>query len=217
MPFYTEAQKQLQSEFDSRALADRVEEAIVDDEILDHHRAFIESRDFFFLSTVNDAGEPTVSYKGGEVGTVTVIDSRTVAFPAYDGNGMFLSLGNIDDTAKIGLLFIDFVTPNRMRLQATARIVRDDPLMEKYPGALAVVRASVDKMFLNCARYVHRHGRVATSPYVPDKDGKQPYPAWKRIDLIQDVLRERDQGKAADEGGVITTEQYGELLHAGKS
>lgn len=218
MAFYTETQKQVQERYESRKLAQAVEAAIVDDELDEMHTGFIGSRDYFFLSTVNGDGEPTVSYKGGNVGIVTVIDSKTLAFPSYDGNGMFLSVGNIEETAKIGMLFIDFETPNRMRVQATAKLVDDDPLMSKYPGAIGMVRASVDKVFLNCARYIHKHQRIeAVNKYVPDEQGNQPYPAWKRIDRVQDALRPRDLGGAADNGGVITTEEYGAKLMSGES
>jgi uncharacterized protein len=218
MSFYTESQKQLQAAFDSRTLADRVQEAIVTDEIVPAlHQRFIESRDFFFLATVNAQGEPTVSHKGGPVGVVTIVDAHTLAFPSYDGNGMFLSMGNIAETSKIGMLFIDFETPNRVRVQATATISTDDPLMAKYPGAQLLVRATVDKVFLNCARLIHKHQRVSTSPYVPDAKGETPFPAWKRIDLVQDALPARDRGRALEQGGVITQEEYGGKLAAGES
>jgi len=217
MAFYTEPQRKLQDDFESRSLADAVEAAIVDDELNEIHTMFIESRDFFFLSTVNADGEPTVSHKGGDVGTVKVIDKNTIAFPAYDGNGMFLSMGNIADTAKIGMLFIDFETPNRIRVQATATLHQDDELLASYPGAIAIVRAQVDRVFLNCARYIHKHTRVSTSPYVPDEKGEQPYPAWKRIDGLQDSLHPNDRGKAEAAGGVITEEEYGAKVMAGES
>jgi uncharacterized protein len=218
MAFYTESQKKWQEQFQSRALADRVEQAIVADAIDPGlHQPFIESRDFFFLTTVNGSGEPTVSYKGGDVGIVTVIDPHTIAFPNYDGNGMFLSIGNIAETSKIGLLFIDFETPNRVRMQATASVMADDPLLPKYPGATLIVRANVDKVFLNCARLIHKHARVESSPYVPDASGETPYPAWKRIDFVQDALRPSDQGRAVAEGGLITMEEYGAKLAAGQS
>jgi predicted pyridoxine 5'-phosphate oxidase superfamily flavin-nucleotide-binding protein len=217
MPFYTKSQKKIQAQFESRALADRVEEAIVSEEIDDMHRGFIESRDFFFLSTVDAEGCPTVSYKGGDPGIVTVVDSTTIAFPNYDGNGMFLSMGNIDDTARIGLLFIDFETPNRIRVQASATISTEDPLMGSYPGANLIVRAHVDKVFLNCARYIHKYTRTGTSQYVPDSEGDAPFPAWKRIDFMQETLRPQDRGRAEHEGGVITQEEYGEKLQTGDS
>ncbi|MEM9623214.1 MAG: pyridoxamine 5'-phosphate oxidase family protein [Pseudomonadota bacterium] len=217
MAFYTEKQRELQEQFDSRPLADAVEHAIVEESLNEMHTAFIESRDFFFLSTVNSAGEPTVSHKGGGVGTVRVVDAHTLVFPAYDGNGMFLSLGNIADTAKIGLLFIDFETPNRVRVQATAMLDVNDALLGDYPGAIAMVRAKVDRVFLNCARYIHKHARLETSPYVPNEKGEQPYPAWKRIDGLQDHLRPQDQGRAVQEGGTITDEEYGQAVAEGRS
>ena len=218
MSFYTESQKNIQVAFDSRKLADRLEESIVTDQIVPElHQRFIESRDFFFLSTVNAQGEPTVSHKGGPVGVVTIVDAHTLVFPIYDGNGMFLSMGNIAETGKIGLLFIDFETPNRVRVQATATISTDDPLMARYPGAQLLVRATVDKVFLNCARLIHKHQRVSASPYVPDAKGETPFPSWKRIDMVQDVLPAKDRGRSSSEGGVITEEEYGCKLAAGES
>ncbi len=217
MTFYTESQRILQAQFDTTRLADAIESSVVVDELSDLHSAFIASRDFFFFSTVNADGEPTVSHKGGDVGTVRVLDKNTLAFPAYDGNGMFLSLGNIAETAKIGLLFIDFETPNRVRVQATASMHNDDELLAQYPGAIAIVRAQVDKVFINCARYIHKHERVASSPYVPNDKGEQPYPKWKRIDGIQDHLAPQDQGKAEAAGGTISAAEYAQALVKGES
>ncbi len=93
--FYGPSQRALQDEFDTRRLADAHEMTIVAEGIDDDRKAFIESRDFFFLSTVGADGWPTVSYKGGPTGVVQVEDEQTIVFPSYDGNGMFLSMGNI--------------------------------------------------------------------------------------------------------------------------
>ncbi len=217
MGFYTDSQRAMQERFESTNLADALEAVIVADQLDETHIAFIESRDFFFLSTVDADGNPTVSYKGGGQGVVRAIDPGVLAFPAYDGNGMFLSMGNIAETAKIGMLFIDFETPNRVRVQATATFDTDDELMAAYPGAVGIVRATVEHVFVNCARYIHKHTRVSDSPYVPDEQGQSPYPAWKRIDMIQPFLTPADQGKAASAGGEITQEQYGAALESGDS
>ena len=215
--FYGPAHRALQDEFDTRRLADAHQMTIIAEAIDDDRKAFIESRDFFFLSTVGSDGWPTVSYKGGPTGVVRVEDARTIVFPSYDGNGMFLSMGNIDATAKIGLLFIDFETPNRLRLHATATVHRDDPALERFPGAELIVRGRVDNTFVNCARYIHPHERVRASDYVPDAEGAQPFPAWKRIDLIQQFLPEHQQGRAAEAGGEIDVEEYARRLADGTS
>ncbi len=88
MGLYNAASRKLQGRFDTRRLADRIEERIVHDRIDDGDRDFIESRDMFFIATTDEEGNPQCSYKGGEPGFVRVLDDKTIAFPLYDGNGM---------------------------------------------------------------------------------------------------------------------------------
>jgi predicted pyridoxine 5'-phosphate oxidase superfamily flavin-nucleotide-binding protein len=213
--FYGEQHRALQDRFDSRVLADTLEAVTVADTIDDHAKAFIESRAFFFLSTVNHEGHPTVSHKGGAPGFVRVLDSQTLAFPSYDGNGMFLSMGNIAGDGRIGMLFIDFETPNRLRVQANAVVSADDPLLAEYPGADLIVRATVSEAFENCPRYITKQGGTEPSKYVPDADGNAPMPAWKKIDLMQPALPERFQGRAEHEGGTISIDDYRSRLEHG--
>lgn len=215
--FYSDAQRALQNEHDSNKLAKAVVSAIVSDELNEAQQGFIASRDFFYLSTVNADGEPTVSYKGGPVGVVQVIDPKTLWFPNYDGNGMFYSTGNAMETGKIGFLFIDIETPNRLRVQANARISRDPDAMALFPGCNMVIKADIQSVFLNCARYIHKHQRLETSKYVPDATGAQPYPSWKRLEKIQDALPAKDAGKAGAEGGLIDDDAYEDLIRKGNS
>ncbi len=215
--FYGDEQRALQDQFDSRVLADTLEAVIVQPGIDDEAKAFIESRAFFFLSTVNASGHPTVSHKGGAPGFVRVIDPTTLVFPSYDGNGMFLSMGNIAGDGRIGLLFIDFETPHRVRVHATATVSADDPLMGEYPGADLIVRATVVDSFVNCPRYISPHASGEPSKYVPDAEGAAPMPGWKKIDLLQDVLPERDRGRAAEAGGTLTIDEYAEHLADGSA
>lgn len=214
--FYSKEQRVLQDSLQTRPLADTLHAVMVSDTVPPEHAAFLEGRDFFFLSTVSPSGEPTVSYKGGAPGFVKLPDDKTILFPDYDGNGMFLSMGNIAASAKIGMLFIDFEMPHRVRVQATATVAADDPALSEFPGAQLIVRATVESIFVNCGRYVHKHQRVADSPYVPDADGHQPLPAWKRIDLIQDALPPKDVGRAEREGGLITGADYAERVKDGE-
>src|SRR4051812_38310606 len=213
--FYGDEQRKLQDQFDGRALADTLEAVTVQPVIDDTTKAFIESRAFFFLSTVNDSGHPTVSHKGGAPGFVRVLDPKTLAFPSYDGNGMFLSMGNIAGDGRIGMLFIDFEKPNRLRVQANATVSADDPLLAEYPGADLIVRATVSEAFENCPRYITRQGGTEPSRYVPDENGDAPMPGWKKIDALQPVLPERFQGRAGQEGGTISVEEYVELRDRG--
>ncbi|MEO0975619.1 MAG: pyridoxamine 5'-phosphate oxidase family protein [Pseudomonadota bacterium] len=215
--FYTEGARKLQAQNDSVSLADAMVAAIVTDELSYDRAEFIATRDFFFLATVNSDGEPTVSYKGGAPGFVKVVSPKKLAFPNYDGNGMFLSMGNLDETSNVGLLFIDFETPHRLRVQGLAAVSSDPAKLEMFPGANLIVEVEIKSCFVNCARYIHKHVRTEDSQYVPDAAGNQPYPSWKRIDGFQPVLAEKDQGKAEKSGGFISAEEYGELLSKGES
>jgi predicted pyridoxine 5'-phosphate oxidase superfamily flavin-nucleotide-binding protein len=214
---YGEQHRAIQQAFDSESLADRLSELIVASEIAEEHKRFIESRDLFFLSTVDHRGYPTCSYKGGDAGFVKVLDARTLAFPSYDGNGMFLSMGNIAANDKIGMLFIDFETPHRVRVHGTASLSRDDRSLGAFHGAELVVRVSITEIFVNCPRYIHRYQRLDTSRYVPQAGCPTPPPQWKRIDAIQDALPERDKAIAETLGGVITPEEYEAGLKTGSA
>jgi predicted pyridoxine 5'-phosphate oxidase superfamily flavin-nucleotide-binding protein len=216
-PFYTNEQRAFQERFETTKMADLLQQVIVHPEVSDAHRAFIESRDMFFLATVDGEGQPTCSYKGGDPGFVKVVNEATLAFPVYDGNGMYLSLGNIRASGKVGLLFIDLETPHRLRVQGTASIAERDALLAEYPGADAVVRVAVTAVFVNCTRYVHKYQRVASSRYVPRPGCDTPFAEWKRIDLVQEALPPRDAGKTAQTGGTITVEEYDLKRATGKA
>lgn len=205
---YSPAHRALQDEFDTRRLADMMEGGFTALEFSDADKAFIETRDMFFLSTIDPAGRPTVSYKGGDPGFVRVLDAHTLAFPFYDGNGMFYSWGNLMGKPQVGLLFISFEKPQRLRVQGTASVDRADPLLAEYHEAQGIVRVSAEGMWPNCPRYVHRYERVQTSRYVPKSACKTPLAGWKRIDVVQDALPAGDQGRAAQEGGTLTAEEW---------
>ena len=195
--FYHDGSRALQDRFDTRRLADRIEQRLVADRIGDEDRAFIESLDMFFLATADAAGQPSCSYKGGEPGFVRVVDPGTVAFPSYDGNGMFLSMGNLARNARVGLLFIDFLRPKRLRISGEATIHLDDPLLPAYPEAQFVVRVAVTRVFPNCPRYIHKYALVERSSFVPKVGCTTPIPNWKKSDWAEDVLPEKDPARGA--------------------
>lgn len=204
---YDGGHRQLQDEFGTRGLADTVEGVTVKTGVDAADRAFIHSRDMFFLSTVNHQGQPTVSYKGGDPGFVRVVDEKTLIFPSYDGNGMFLSLGNIERNGNVGILFIDFEKPHRLRLHGKAKLSRDDGHMSQYKEPDLVVVVTVGEIFRNCPRYIHQYKKLARSEYVPRAACETPMPDWKRLDAIQKALPPKDQGKAGRHGGTLTMDE----------
>jgi predicted pyridoxine 5'-phosphate oxidase superfamily flavin-nucleotide-binding protein len=185
---YHEGNRQLQDQFDSRRIADRLEEVTLHDRFMDHDRDFIDNCDMFFLATADADGWPDVSYKGGLPGFVRVVDEDTLAFPNYDGNGMFKSLGNVLVNPRVGLLFVDFQRPNRMRVQGTATLSDDDPLIAEFPGAQLIVRVKAERIFPNCPRYIHKMQVVEHSVYAPAIGHTPPVPDWKKMPVFKEHL-----------------------------
>lgn len=187
-PLYHEGNRTLQDKFDSRRIADRLEEVTLHDKFLPNDVAMIERTDMFFLATADAEGRPDVSYKGGLPGFVRVVNDDTLAFPAYDGNGMFKSFGNILVNPNVGLLFIDFEGQNRMRVQGTATVSDDDPLLAEFPGAQLIIRVKAERIFPNCPRYIHKMKLVEHSVYAPAPGHTPPVPDWKRMPVFKDHL-----------------------------
>jgi predicted pyridoxine 5'-phosphate oxidase superfamily flavin-nucleotide-binding protein len=185
----------LQDRFDTRRLADRIDEKLVDDIIDAEDKAFIESRDMFFLATADDEGRPNCSYKGGDPGFVRVVDDHTVAFPNYDGNGMYLSVGNVLVNPNVGMLFIDFERGRRLRLNGVASVGERDELMEHYPEAQFIVRVRAREVFPNCPRYIHNYRLVGRSRFVPKVGCPTPTPEWKLSEWAKDALPANDPAR----------------------
>jgi predicted pyridoxine 5'-phosphate oxidase superfamily flavin-nucleotide-binding protein len=195
---YHDGSRELQDRFDTRRLADRLEQVKVHDTITAEDRAFIERMDMFFLATADADGRPQCSYKGGDPGFVAVLDEHTLAFPNYDGNGMYLSVGNLRVNPHVGLLFVDFCgrPPRRLRLNGAASVEPDDPLLARFPGAQFVVRVRAVEVFPNCPRYIHRMELVERSRFVPRPAEETPVPEWKRTDWARDALPADDPARA---------------------
>jgi predicted pyridoxine 5'-phosphate oxidase superfamily flavin-nucleotide-binding protein len=189
---YHDGQRALQDKFDSRRIADRIEERLVQDRLDEQDKAFIESQIMFFIATADEQGFPNCSYKGGAPGFVRVVDPCTVVFPDYNGNGMFLSLGNFAKNPHVGLLFIDFQKPNRFRVNGDASIDPDDPLLAEYPGAQMIVRIHVREAFPNCPRYIPKMHVDEMSRFIPKVGEIAPFPEWKQSDWACDVLPVHD-------------------------
>ena len=194
-PAYHAGMRELQDRFDTRALADRLDERLGRSAFTAEDRAFIESRSLFFLATADAGGQPDCSYKGGDPGFVRVTADNEITFPSYDGNGMFRSLGNLQANAAVALLFIDFERPSRLRVNGHARLVFDDPLLAHFAGAQLVVRVRAERIFPNCPRYIHRMSLVEPSPYVPRDGQVAPVPKWKRMEAFRDVLARDDPAR----------------------
>jgi hypothetical protein len=95
----------------------------------------------------------------------------------------------------LGLLFLDFERPKRLRVNGTAEIREDDPLLDDCPGAVFIVRVRADRIFPNCPRYIHRMELVEHSVYAPRPEYTPPVPGWKKSEKYRDALPPRDRAE----------------------
>jgi hypothetical protein len=194
---YHEGMRTLQEERDTRRIADRLAEVTLRTAFTVEDRNFVERCSMFFVATADADGRPDCSYKGGLPGFVRVIDDRTLCIPDYDGNGMYRTWGNVLVNPSVGLLFLDFNEPKRLRVNGTARINGNDPLRDEFPGAVLMIRVTAERIFPNCPRYIHRMQLVEHSVYAPRAEYTPPVPAWKTFAAFRDALpaRDRDDGE----------------------
>ena len=197
---YHEGNRKLQDQFDSRRISDRLEEKLARTAFTADDKAFIERACYFFLATADGEGRPDCSFKGGPPGFVRITGPSELAWPDYDGNGMFKSLGNIAVNPNIGLLFMDMhEKPRRLRVNGTATVSRDDPLLASTVGAQLIVRLTARAIFPNCPRYIPKMQLAEPSIYVPQPGCEPPEPAWKGFDSFKDAVHPRQptyKGKA---------------------
>ena len=189
---FHEGNRELQDAFDSRRISDRLEEKLTRREFTADDKEFIESAIYFLIATADSQGRPDCSFKGGAAGFVRVTGPSELAFPDFDGNGMFKSLGNLVVNPNVGLLFIAMHgKPKRLRVNGTAKVDRDDPLMRHTVGAQLIVRVAARAIFPNCPRYIPSMQVVEPSVYTPMPGCAPVEPAWKGFDIFKDVVHPR--------------------------
>ncbi len=190
---YGPGARELQDEFDSRRLADRLVEVTLHAELDEGDVALIRDQAEVWVATVDADGWPDVSYKGGNPGFVEVVDPGELRVPFFNGNGMWRTLGNVRDTGRVALLFVDRARPWRVRVHGTGTVHTDDAATAGFVGAEAVLAVHVTRVFPNCGRYIHQDGEI--SPYVPEEGRPAPIPDWKRLPVLREVLPATDPAR----------------------
>lgn len=109
---------------------------------------------FFFLATSDAQGRCDCSYKGGGPGLIKVIDSTHFAFPDFDGNGAFMSIGNILQNPQVGCLFIDFTDGARLRVNGRASIHESDEITDYFINAKRAILISIEQVVPNCKAHI---------------------------------------------------------------
>ena len=194
MDFYHDGMRELQDRYEGRAVADRLATNRIRTQFNQADREFIESSRFFFLATSTEQSVDC-SFKGGEPGFVRVIGTNIVAWPDYDGNRMYRSLGNIACSPRVGLLFVRmdgklYNNAARLRINGRAEIDESAAAIAGIPGAKRLVRVAADHIFTNCPRYIPKLSLDEPSVYLPRESYKPPDPPWKSMPFVKDIFDE---------------------------
>ncbi len=132
------------------------------DHIDENCRVWIERSPFLTMATYDANGNVDVSPKGDPAGFVQILDEKTLAIPERPGNYRYDGLSNILQTGRIGLVFL---VPNRnevIRVNGSARIVRDLDIREamaikgRVPDLAVLVH--VEEAFFHCGKAIIRSG-----------------------------------------------------------
>jgi uncharacterized protein len=131
-------------------------------------RGLINRADTFFIATDHPQSGADISHKGGNPGFVTAVSERRVAFPDYNGNRMFNTLGNITVGPAAGLLFVDFASGRTLQLSGRAGIDWNPQRAASVPGAERMVDLELREVIDNPQGFPLRYQLVGYSRYNPD-------------------------------------------------
>jgi uncharacterized protein len=118
-------------------------------ELSQSEREQITNADTFFIASEHPEQGADISHKGGSPGFVRVVDSRHLAYPDFNGNSMFNTLGNLAINPHAGLLFIDFESGRTLQLRGTASIDWDPDRAHAFAGAERVVDFAIETVIDN--------------------------------------------------------------------
>ncbi len=184
---YEESHRQLQRQFDTQRLADRIEERLFLTALTDDDRAFIERLDLFFLAAVTPAASQLARTRAAIRASSRSTRERWRS--RYDGNGMFSRWATCSTARRMRS---STCSPKRLRVNGTARIEPAEFVAPRFPGAQFCVVVNIREVFPNCPRYIHKHVLVERSAFVPHDGAATPIPAWEQMDWACAVLPHND-------------------------
>lgn len=131
------------------------------DQVLDHLNpvmaAFVAKMEMAFISTADAGGECDSTLRAGPAGFIQVVDSRTVAYPEYRGNGVMASLGNIMENPNVGILMLDFTDDLiGLHVNGSARIAPREEVPTEDRKVERWVVVSIREAYIHCRKHIPR-------------------------------------------------------------
>ena len=184
----------------------------VQDRLDSHAQDFIARAPFLCLGTQSLDGTADVSPRGDPPGFVRILDARTLAIPDRPGNNRLDSLVNILANPVVGLLFIIPGFDDTLRVNGTARLVRDPALLDSLSvdgrlPRLAII-VEVREVFMHCAK-AFRRSRLWDPAYRQDRASM---PSLSKIILDQTTGAPEDAAAMQDIDAALEVE-YGKTMY----
>ena len=129
---FTEAVKDFQVRYGSRASYGRQEEFRYTDGLTESEEDFIAHQDNFYMATISESGYPYIQFRGGPKGFLKVLDHETLGFIDFGGNKQYISTGNLVTNNKVALFMLDQAAKARLKIFAEASILNIDDNAELY-------------------------------------------------------------------------------------
>lgn len=124
----------------------------------------------FIASHVAGAGNASgcdVSHRGGRPGFIVVEGERQLLVPDYAGNGLFMTIGNLQLDARAGLLIIDFASGDLLSIAGRVEVLWDAKEFSHLPGAERAWRFHIDQVVRSRETFPLRWRFGSWSPYLP--------------------------------------------------
>ena len=120
---FTDAVKDFQERYGSRASYGRMEAHRYIEGFTESEVEFIANQDNFYMSTISENGYPYIQFRGGPKGFLKVIDHETLGFLDFSGNKQYISTGNLATNNKASLFLLDQAAKARLKIFAEASVL----------------------------------------------------------------------------------------------
>jgi PPOX class probable FMN-dependent enzyme len=115
---------------------------------------FIQNSPFMLISSISKDGNVDISPKGGEPGFVRIIDEKHLVFLDKPGNKKLHTVENLENSSKVGLMFMIPGVGDFLRIHGEAYATNDTQMIAELGGNARdnklVFHVEITKVFPHC-------------------------------------------------------------------
>lgn len=195
---FTQSVKKAQTLYGSRESNQRFEQGdAFGGELTFSEAEFIAERDSFYQASVSETGWPYVQHRGGPVGFLKVIDSKTIGYADFRGNRQYISVGNLLADDRVSLILMDYANRQRLKIWGRVKVIH----ASEYPEIVSQLEApsyrarvergiiiSVEAFDWNCPQHI-------TPRFTENEIIEQVKPLHDEITFLKEKLKQYEENK----------------------